>query len=196
MIADGYSPVPKGKIASIVTVLEMQERAPPRPEPAAVPWRLRPVPHPEPEWYRGLFREVGGPWLWFSRLRLTDEELAAVIGDFAVEIYAVHQRGDDSGLLELDFRAAGTCELAFFGLTPPLLGHGIGRWLMNRALERAWARPIDRFWTHTCTLDHPDALAFYIRTGFKPIRREVEMADDPRREGLLPRTCAPQVPLI
>jgi GNAT superfamily N-acetyltransferase len=86
--------------------------------------------------------------------------------------------------------------LSFFGLTPNLFGQGIGRWLMNRALERAWARPIQRFWTHTCTLDHPDALAFYLRSGFKPIGRRVEVADDPRRAGLLPRSAAPHVPLI
>ncbi len=35
---------------------------------------------------------------------------------------------------------------------------------MNRALEIAWARPIRRFWVHTCTLDHPGALPLYVRT--------------------------------
>ena len=58
---------------------------------------------------------------------------------------------------------------------------------MNRAIERAWSRAprIGRFWVHTCTNDHPDALAFYIRSGFVPYARGVECYPDPRLEGLL-----------
>ena len=41
---------------------------------------------------------------------------------------------------------------------------------MNRALELAWSRPISRVWVHTCTFDHPSALAFYQRSGFLPFR--------------------------
>ena len=102
----------------------------------------------------------------------------------------------EAGLLELDFRTPHECELSFFGLTLPLLGTGAGRWLMNRAIERAWSRPIRRFWVHTCTFDHQDALAFYLRSGFRPFRLEIEYADDPRVTGLLPRSAAPHVPLI
>jgi hypothetical protein len=49
---------------------------------------------------------------------------------------------------------------------------------------------------HTCTLDHPAALAFYIRSGFHPYRRAVEVADDPRLLGLAPRDSASWLPLI
>jgi GNAT superfamily N-acetyltransferase len=94
-------------------------------------------------------------------------------------------QGRDEGLLELDFREAGTCELAFFGVTQAIQGSGAGRFLMNRAIEYAWRRPISRLWVHTCTLDHPDALAFYLRSGFRAYARRVELADDPRLTGLL-----------
>jgi hypothetical protein len=67
---------------------------------------------------------------------------------------------------------------------------------MSRAIERAWAHPIERLWVHTCTLDHPGALAFYVRSGFRPYRRQVEVADDPRLSGALPRNAAPHVPII
>ncbi|MCY4565611.1 MAG: GNAT family N-acetyltransferase, partial [Gammaproteobacteria bacterium] len=53
-----------------------------------------------------------------------------------------------------------------------------------------------RLWVHTCTFDHPGALDFYIRTGFVPYRRQIEVADDPRITGVLPRSAAPQVPLL
>ena|ERR1700730_3261211 len=95
---------------------------------------------------------------------MADKTLAAIIQNPAVELHVVQTQGAERGLLELDFRSAGECELAFFGLVGSLRGKGVGRWLMNCAIERAWSRPI-RFWVHTCTLDHPDALAFYIRSG-------------------------------
>jgi hypothetical protein len=67
---------------------------------------------------------------------------------------------------------------------------------MNRAIEQAWAHPIRRFWVHTCTLDHAGALAFYVRSGFVPYRRQIEIADDPRILGEAPRTAAPHVPIL
>ena len=70
--------------------------------------------------------------------------------------------------------------VAFFGVTADLIGGGAGRWLMNRALELAWSRQVSRVWVHTCTLDHPSALAFYQRSGFRAFRQQVEIADDPR----------------
>jgi GNAT superfamily N-acetyltransferase len=105
---------------------------------------------------------------------------------------------DTIGLLELDFRQDGACELSFFGVVPQAIGIGAGRFLMNRAIERAWGRApsIGRFWVHTCTNDHPDALAFYIRSGFVPYARGVECYPDPRIEGLLARKAAPQTPII
>ena len=77
-----------------------------------------------------------------------------------------------------------------------LIGGGAARWMMNRAIEMAWARPIKRFWVHTCTLDAPGAPAFYMRSGFVPFRRQVEIADDPRLAGLAPLDSAPHVPVI
>ena len=107
------------------------------------------------DWFRDLYRRVGEEWLWFSRLQMTDADLAAIIQSPLVEVYALVEDGRDEGLLELDFRVSGQCELGFFGVTAKLIGSGAGRWLMNRALERAWSRQVARVWVHTCTLDHP-----------------------------------------
>ncbi len=67
---------------------------------------------------------------------------------------------------------------------------------MNKGITRAWSRPIRRLRVHTCTMDHPGALSFYIRTGFVPYRQQIEIADDPRLSGLVPETAAPHVPII
>jgi GNAT superfamily N-acetyltransferase len=195
-LADGYHQVPHGKVAAVVTSLEMLAPAAARPERADAPAELLRVPRPEPDWYRDLFHRIGAPWLWHSRLALARDQLAAILQHPDNEVHALVVDGRPEGLLELDFRVAGECELAFFGLADPLQGLGAGRWLMNRAIERAWARPIGRFWVHTCTLDHPAALTFYLRSGFQAYARQVEVFDDPRLGGLLPIAAAAHIPLI
>ena len=196
-LEDGLVDVPAGKIAAVVTYLDM--RAPPDPGSGTIApdgLGIRHVPNPDVDWYRDLYRRVGEDWLWFSRLKLAREALAAIIQHPAVSVSALTADGDDVGLLELDFRTPGACELAFFGVVPAQIGRGAGRFLMAEATRQAWARPIERFWVHTCTLDHPGALQFYIRSGFQPYRRQIELAADPRLEGVLERSAAPHVPLI
>ncbi len=195
-LPDGYSDVPTGKLAAVVTCLEMFAPAAQRLERDAAPWRLRHETRPEAAWYRELFSRVGVEWLWYSRLAMPTAQLEATLRHADVEVYALEAGGRDEGLLELDFRDPGECELAFFGLGSALFGQGAGRWLMNRAIERAWARPIRRLWVHTCTHDHPAALAFYLRSGFSAYARRIEVADDPRLTGLAPRSAAPHVPII
>lgn len=190
------TPVDVGELAAIVTSLELRERLRPRPLPAA-PLRLTRWAAPKPDGYRALFRRVGAPWLWFSRLVLDDAALGAIIGDPAVDVHAVLDRaGIEVGLLELDFRTAGECEIAFLGLVPELAGKGLGRWLMAETLARAWRPGVARVWVHTCTLDHPSALNFYRAQGFVPFARAIEVFADPRLIGLLPRDAAPHVPLL
>ncbi|QGP79974.1 GNAT family N-acetyltransferase [Sphingobium sp. CAP-1] len=191
-----YIPVEPGMVAAVVTHLEM--RAPPRPAPIPpAPLRLVPWKAPDLDAYRTLFRRVGEPWLWFSRLVMSDATLKAILHDPAVEVYAVTDpRGTEVGLLELDFRALPDCELSFFGLVPQLNGKGLGRWLMAQAKSLAWRRGVERLWVHTCTLDSPAALGFYIKSGFTPYGREIETFADPRLAGILPRDAAPHVPLL
>jgi len=195
ILPDGYSDVPAGKVAAVVTHLEMTE-CPVLPSDPQGGWTLRRVETPALDWYRDLYRRVGEEWLWFSRMQMSDAELAAIIQARLVEVYALVNDGRDEGLLELDFRDAGQCEIVFFGVTAKLIGSGAGRWLMNRTLELAWSRPIARLWVHTCTFDHPSALPFYQRAGFRPFRRQVEIADDPRLDGTAPRDVARHVPII
>ncbi|MCA1749169.1 MAG: GNAT family N-acetyltransferase [Parasphingopyxis sp.] len=193
----GLESIPPGRIATIVTYLDMRARPKRAPMPDS-PLRLVRWPAPvDGEKYRTLFARIGGPWLWFSRLAMADEKLEAILRDDGVEIFAVEDRqGIEVGMLELDFREAGQCELAYLGLVPELAGQGHGRWLMAEALARAWRQDVERVHVQTCTLDHPGALGFYIRSGFTPRGRAVESFDDPRLNGLLPREMAPHVPII
>ena len=195
----GFYAVPPGRLATIVTSLEM--RAPPRTEETEEivrPNGLALVQHKKMNIasYRTVYERVGADWLWFSRLCLADNDLSTIIHHKAVDVFTVDSQQGCSGLLELDYREPRQCELAFFGLAPELIGRGIGRWLMSEALRLAWTHDIDRLWVHTCTFDHPDALAFYRRAGFIPFRQQVEIMDDPRRDGTLSKCVATHVPLI
>ncbi len=189
-----YEPVADGELAAVVTFLEM--RSPPTGGAPQSTLRLRRVERPEPDAYRALFRKIGSPWLWFSRLAMTDAELEAIIGDPRVELYEVTAVEPVVGMLELDFREEGQCELAFIGLVPELAGQGHGRWLLDKALRLAWRNGVARVHVHSCSLDHPAALAAYRRAGFAPYKRAIERFPDPRLHGLLPADCAPQVPLL
>ncbi|HSI39729.1 MAG TPA: GNAT family N-acetyltransferase [Xanthobacteraceae bacterium] len=193
---DTVLPVPPGKIASVVTHLEMRARPAPLREKPEAGLALRRVQKPDLAWYRALFRRVGEDWLWFSRLAMDDARLAAIVHHPAVEIYALRRGGRDEGLLELDFRFDPDVELAFFGVAPGLIGSGAGRYLINRANDLVWPRAPRRFTVHTCTHDHPAALPFYLRAGFVAVGRDLEMVDDPRLSGLLARSAAPGVPVI
>lgn len=196
MLADGFHNVPPGKVAMIVTHLEMRAPATLRPKPLPDGITFRRV-TATPDWFRDVFRRVGAlEWLWYGRLKLEKAALKAILDDPKVEHYTLTQHGQDEALLELDFREDGACELGYFGLTPALIGTGCGRHLMNEAMTRAWSKPINRFHVHTCTLDSPQALAFYLRSGFTAVRQQVEIDDDPRVIGILPRSAGPNTPVF
>lgn len=196
MLDDGLHGVPTGKIADIVTSLEMFAKPALRAEVSDAPWTLRQLTDPDADEYLDLYRAVGRDWLWFTRLVTPLDELMADLRDPKVEVYRLEAPDGEVGILELDFREADTCELVYFGVSRGLVGGGAARWLMNRAIDRAWSQPIRRFWVHTCTLDAPAAPAFYQRSGFTAFRRQVEIADDPRLSGLAPLDSAPHVPVI
>lgn len=190
-----YDPVAGGELAAVVTFLEMREKRELDPPPSSL--SLARINSPQVDFYRELFRRVGSKWLWFSRLVMDDIALAAIIQDPQVALYAIEdERGTNVGMLELDFRKEGECELAFVGLTPELSGQGHGRWLLGEAVRLAWRKDVKRVHVHTCSLDHPAALSAYVSAGFRPYKRAIERFPDPRHLGFLPVDCAPQIPLI
>lgn len=195
MLEAGYHDVPAGHVAAVVTHLEMRSPPPARPE-AELSLSLLRETAPDLEAYRALYRRVGAPWLWFGHLVIDDSALAAVLADPDVHRFTLRDGDEAIGLLVLDFRIAGECELTYFGVVADRVGEGAGRWLMNRALAHAWRDGVERVHVHTCTNDHPAALAFYLRSGFSAVRREIEIAQDPRLLGHYDREDAPRVPLL
>ncbi len=197
MLTNGYHDVPPGKLAVVVTYLEMTEE-PDLPD-VAFPEELRVthVSNPEVPWYRDMFLRVGGyEWLWSSRLRLCDADLHKAIQHEATQLFVVTQNGCAEGFAELHFDTEQGCELAFFGLTPKLIGRGIGRALVTYAIRKAWSRPIRKLRLQTCTADSPQALGFYRAHGFSPVQQKVEIFDDPRLDGTLPPASGAHMPIF
>jgi GNAT superfamily N-acetyltransferase len=188
-------PVPEGHVAAVVTTLEMRERPRARPMPPS-PLRLVRWQAPDPDRYRALFRRVGGPWLWYSRLVIDDARLTALTHRPETQVQvATDARGIEVGLLELS-HVGDVCTIDYFGLVPELTGQGHGRWLMSMAMTLAWRPETAVVRVNTCTLDDRRALGFYRAQGFEAVSRALETFPDPRLIGALPANTASQVPLV
>ncbi len=196
LLRPGLHAVAPGCLAAVVTTLEMRRApafAPAAPEPGLA---IRRVERPAHDWYLALFRAVGARWMWVSRLAMSAVDLGDILDDARVEIHALARDGADVGFAELDFRTPRVCKIAFFGVVEAEIGSGAAHGLMRHALARAWRADIARVWLTTCTFDHPRAVGFYLRAGFAAIRRDVEIMDDPRFEGLIAADAAPDLPAI
>jgi GNAT superfamily N-acetyltransferase len=122
--------------------------------------------------YRSLYDAVGKDYHWLGRRRMSDEALAAVIGDPRNELHVLHVDGTPAGFAELDRRLPDEIELVQFGLVPAFIGRGLGRWFLRWTIGQAWSYTPKRFWLHTCSLDHPAALPNYLKAGFVLFRQE------------------------
>ncbi len=195
-LQDGTFAVPPGKIVAVVTYLGLGGRPARPPAPARSDVTLQRLRAAEIDRYRDLFRSVGGPWLWTSRLMMADAALAAILDDPKVEACALVLDGRDVGIVELDARDPAATDLSFLGLVREATGRGLGPWLLDGAIDRAFAAGAAQMTVNTCTLDHPAALRTYMAAGFTPYRRAVVVADDPRLNGRLSPDAAPGVPVI
>jgi len=178
----------------VVTTWHLEMRSPPSHACSPLPEgaRVEPVPEIPVGYYRYLYETVGGPWSWVDRRWMGDAELASHVHDPAVEVHVASMRGAPAGYFELDARKEGEVELAYFGLTPAWVGRGLGRPVLERAIERAFALgqargSLARIWVHTCSLDHPRARGAYVRAGFVEYEAHDHEEWDPRPLPVHPR---------
>jgi GNAT superfamily N-acetyltransferase len=125
--------------------------------------------------YLDLYDRVGRAWLWYERRIMGDEALAALINRPGHEVHVASHAGLLVGYFELY-----EDEIVFFGLVPDYIGGRIGPWLLDRAIERGFARGSSRLTLNTNTVDHPRALHTYRKAGFRVVRSESKELQDPR----------------
>ena len=173
-----HQPPPRadGRLPITVTHLEMVRADwTRRGRPPDIDVALERVAAPTAAFYRDLYDRVGRPWLWYERRLLSDGALSALLAQPRHELHVARHDGALVGYFELT-----DDELVFFGLTLAYVGCRIGPWLLDRAVERAFARGTTRLSLNTNTLDHPRALDTYRRAGFRPVRSESKELQDPR----------------
>lgn len=158
------------------------------------PEQLRPTPLDDPnarivrcdaitvDHYRRLYRTVGDRWYWRDRDAWNDHRLSTHLASPNITVWECLVGDHSAGFFELERRDDGSVEIAYFGLVPAFIGRGLGKALLTRAAQEAWALSPTRVWLHTCTLDSPAALPNYRARGFEPVRTEtfVMQIDDAR----------------
>lgn len=155
------------------TWLELAAGAPlRRPARARPDYELRHATAVTPEYARFLYRGVGYPWSWTRRVGWSYAEWERYLADQAVEIWAAYVGGAPAGYFELVADAAGGVEIRQFGIFPSFTGRGLGGHLLCDAVERGREIGGGRVWLHTCTADHPHALANYVARGMQRFKEE------------------------
>lgn len=125
-----------------------------------------------------LYHLVGGPWHWLDRLPWDAAAWESAIHATGVAIWVARRRDAEVGYIELA-PSDDAMEIRYFGLVPEAMGQGLGRWLLQRALEIAWASAPTRVILNTCTLDGPAALPNYLARGFTVVREDHQLRELP-----------------
>lgn len=124
--------------------------------------------------YLALYREIGTPLTWDSRLHMPQATLAAFLSAPSTATFVLREEGRAIGLCEFDAADTEDTELTHFGLIPAAYGRRIGPWLLDTALRAVWRETTRRIWLHTDTNDHPKAQATYARAGFEVYKEQFE----------------------
>jgi GNAT superfamily N-acetyltransferase len=146
------------------TAPEQLRRSPPPPGPPA---QLQRAEIPSPTLNRHFYAAVGTDWRWTDRLPWTLEQWRRHVERPDIQTWILYQAGTPAGYLELERAGTGDVQLAYFGLLPEFLGRQLGGWFLSESIARAWEWNARRVWVHTCSLDHPAALANYQARGMR-----------------------------
>jgi ribosomal protein S18 acetylase RimI-like enzyme len=120
------------------------------------------------EGYVDLYRAVGAPVRWDQRLRMSREDLRALLDSDFVQIYVLRDGANRTlGMCEFDRSRFPEVELKNFGLIPEAQGRRLGSWLLRSALAEEWGLRPARIWLHTDNWDHPSAVRTYEAAGFR-----------------------------
>ena len=157
------------EIEVTTTYLEMRQR-PETPAPSKLDVVRAEVPNPALN--RFFYVTVGADWLWYVRRSWSFAAWQQLVEDPDYQTWIAYFKGSPAGYFELDGRASGEVEIAYFGLLPGFVGMGLGRELLDQCIQQAWALDdVSRVWLHTCTMDHPRALPNYVAAGFTEFKQ-------------------------
>lgn len=134
-------------------------------------FRIGELPAREWQFNRKLYFAVGETWSWNDKRNWTDAQWQEYAESPQLRTFGARYDDALAGYYELRCDEGGV-EIAYFGLLPAFIGRGLGGALLTHAMEEAWRMSPARVWVHTCTLDHPAALANYQARGMKICRTD------------------------
>ena len=123
------------EIQTKTTYLEMFEPPTRQTAISSSDFHVQRIDSPSIDYYRQLYRSVGASHYWVDRLVMPDEQLRSILHDERVDVFVLQVAGQTAGYSELDRRAAGEIELAYFGLLPSFIGRGLGKVLLDWTLR-------------------------------------------------------------
>lgn len=140
--------------------------------------RLEKVERPTVAFSRFLYDAVGRDWHWVRRQSWSPQQWLDLIGQPEFHTWVLYAAGAPAGYFELQQQAGGNVEIVQLGLLGEFIGTGLGGHLVSAAAEQAWKTAgASRVWLHTCTRDHPHALANYQARGFRLYQQETRPSD-------------------
>lgn len=158
-------------------------------KPSRVPYEVRRSRVAVPELNRFLYASVGAEWRWYMRRSWTYAQWQSYLDRPELGTWLAYVDGTPAGYFELEWQPPRSVEIVYFGLLPQFVGSGMGGAFLDDAVRTAWAfadefrdssregAPGVRVWLHTCSMDHPRALANYQARGFE-IFDVVEAVED------------------
>ena len=102
------------------------------------------VESPSVPYYRSLYNAVGNDYYWLSRRKMTDEALAAILGNERNELHVLQVDGTPAGFAELDRRQPDEIELVQFGLIRDFIGQA--RLALPGSERQRWFPTVEDFY--------------------------------------------------
>jgi GNAT superfamily N-acetyltransferase len=156
--------------ANIVTITYLELLSPDQLHPKRSPdprFRIDEATTPQWRFNRFLYFAVGEDWSWHEKRSWTDEQWRAYVESDRLRTFVAYYDGSPAGYYELRRDERHGVEIVYLGLLPAFVGRGFGGPLVTSAIDEAWRMGPARVWLHTCTLDHPAALANYQARGMQ-----------------------------
>jgi GNAT superfamily N-acetyltransferase len=115
--------------------------------------------------HRFFYLTIGADYAWFDHANWSKEEWQAYAERDSVSLWVGFEKGTPFGYFEL-IEENNEVEVMCFGLLPAFIGKGLGGYLLTETIKAAWSKQPKRVGLHSCSVDHPSALANYQARGF------------------------------
>ena len=120
-----------------------------------------------------FYRQVGKDHFWRDRLLWSDKQWKKYIDNKNLVTGIMKINDELVGFYEQEFHEnQNEVELIQMGILKEYQGKKLGSFLLQYIIQTAFSLNIERFFVHTCSLDHKYALNNYLSKGLKIFKEE------------------------